>query len=342
MNASQTMRAAVTHDKTWASLNVQSSLALPRPQAGEVLLKVRAVSLNYRDLLMINARVGLAEGAPFVPGSDASGEVVAVGEGVTRWRVGDRLTTTYMRGWHRGAPTVAQRAGNTLGGPLPGVLQEYVVVTQDDAVRTPEGWSDEEASTLPIAALTAWTTLTDGGLRPGCTVVTQGSGGVALFALQFAKAAGARVIAISSTDEKRAHLQRMGADLTIDRRANPQWQTAVREATGGIGADIVVETTGATLQSSIASCALGGFVGVVGFVGGAQADVSMRSLIASMVRVHGILVGSRDGFESMVAMLKNHAALRPVIDSVFTLDQVVPAFKRQQSGEQFGKIVVRL
>ena len=334
------MRALQLHAHDPASLRMVDGLPIPQPGRGEILLRVRAVSLNYRDLLAISGRIAAPVVLPFVPGSDAAGEVVALGDGVARWRLGDRAMTVFTPGWRTGQPTLAQR-GNTLGGPLPGVLQEYVVVAEGDAVATPADLSDAEASTLPIAGVTAWAALADGDLRAGCTVVTQGSGGVALFALQFAKAAGARVIALSSSEQKLQRLRALGADVGIDYRAVPDWDRVVREATGGQGADIVIETTGSSLAQSIAAAALGGFIGVVGFTGGMTSEVPVRKLIGGLVRVHGMFVGSRERFEQMTAGL-TRGGVRPVVDRVFDLSEGHAAFEWLQGGHHFGKVVIAL
>jgi len=340
MSIPSTMRALRCATPDIDALALVDGLPVPEPGRGQVLLRVHAVSLNFRDLLAVRAQMSPVPALPFVPGSDASGEVVAVGEGVGRWRVGDRLMTSFVPGWHAGAPTPAQRA-RTLGGGLPGVLQDYIVASEEDLVRVPDGWSHEQASTLAIAALTAWSVLADGGLRAGATVLTQGCGGVALFALQFAKAAGARVISLSSSPDRLERLRALGADALLDYRAQPQWTGAVREACGGAGVDIVVETTGSTLGQSVAACALGGFIGVVGFVGGLEAQVPVRQLLGSMVRVQGSFVGSRERFEQMVGALER-SPQRPVIDSVFELADGRKAFEHLQGGRQFGKVVIRL
>ena len=314
---------------------------IPRPRRGEILVRVRAASLNYRDLAVLSGTYIKDLPLPYVPASDACGEVVEVGEGVTRFRVGDRVLPTYTQGWHDGMPTPEQRTRRTLGAPLDGVLQDYVVVPAEDAVAAPPHLTDEEGATLPIAALTAWSTLAEGGVKPGDVVLVEGTGGVALFALQFAKLAGARVIATSSSDEKLARARELGADVGINYRTTPEWDVAVRDATGGRGADIVVETGGATLPKALSAVAFGGFVGVVGFVAGYEASVQIRQLIGPMVRVQGIAVGSRARFEAMNRAIAQHG-LRPVIDSTFPLERAPEAFERLQRGAHFGKIVVTL
>jgi NADPH:quinone reductase-like Zn-dependent oxidoreductase len=313
---------------------------LPRPRRGEVLVRLRAASLNHRDLSILTENYLPGLPLPYVPASDGAGEVAAVGEGVTRWRVGDRVVPAYTQGWHDGLPTPEMRTRRTLGAPLAGTLQEYLVVPEEDAVATPQSLSDVEAATLPIAALTAWSTLVEGGVRPGITVLVQGTGGVALFALQFAKAAGAAVIATSSSDEKLQRLTALGADVVINYR-DPNWPQAARAATGGRGVDIIVETGGATLPQSLVAAAFGGFVGVVGFVAGYEATFGVRQLLGPMLRVQGIAVGSRTRFEAMNRAIELHR-IKPVIDSSFALADGADAFRRMASGRHFGKIVVML
>jgi len=311
---------------------------VPHPRRGEILIRVKAASLNYRDLAILKAIYLSNLPLPYVPASDAW---VEIGEDVTRFRVGDRVAPIYTQGWHDGMPTLELRTKRTLGAPLTGVLQEYVVVPAEDAVSVPPHLTDAEAATLPIAGVTAWSTLAEGRVKTGDTVLAQGTGGVSLFALQFAKLAGAFVIVTSSSDEKLSRARELGADVGINYRTIPNWDTAAREATGGKGVDIVVETAGATLAKSISALAFGGFVGVVGFVAGFEATVPVRQLIGPMVRVQGIAVGSRARFEAMNRAITQHK-LRPVIDSVFPLERAAEAFKRMERGEHFGKIVITI
>ncbi len=314
---------------------------VPKPRRGEILVHLKAASLNYRDLAILVQKYMPTLALPYVPASDACGEVVEVGEAVTRFKVGDRVMPIYTQGWHDGLPTLELRTKRTLGAPLAGVLQEYIAVPAEDAVSVPAHLSDGEAATLPIAALTAWSTLQEGGVKPGDTVLVQGTGGVALFALQFAKLAGARVIALSSSDEKLKRAKQLGADVGINYRTTPEWQVAVKEATQGKGVEIIVETAGATLDKSLASLAFGGFVGVVGFVAGYKAEVPVRALLGPMIRVQGIAVGSRARFEAMNRAIAQHQ-LKPVVDSTFALDKAADAFRHMEQGRHFGKIVINL
>jgi NADPH:quinone reductase-like Zn-dependent oxidoreductase len=312
---------------------------VPQPGAGEILVRVKAATLNYRDLAIVKDQYKPGHPRPYVPCSDASGEVVELGAGVTRFKVGDRVVPTYTQGWIDGRPTAEQRAEKTLGVPLTGVLQDFVAVPAEDAVTAPEHLSDIEAATLPIAGLTAWSTLQDGGIKPGDWVLVEGTGGVALFALQFAKLAGAKVLALSSSAEKLKRVRDLGADATINYREVPEWGAAAKEAMDGHGADIVVETTGSTLSQSLVAAAYGGYVGVIGFVGGFEASVDVRQLIMPMVRIHGIAVGSRTGFEAMNRAIADQS-LRPVVDQVFPLEDAAEAFALMERGGHFGKIAI--
>jgi NADPH:quinone reductase-like Zn-dependent oxidoreductase len=335
-----TMRAVEAQDFSIDALKLVER-PVPQPRRGEILVRLRAASLNYRDLAVLVQKYMPSLALPYIPASDGAGEVVAVGEDVTRFRTGDRVVPVYTQGWHAGMPTLELRTQRTLGGPLPCVLRDYIVVPAEDAVATPAHLSDEEAATLPIAAVTAWSTLMEGGIKTGDTVLVQGTGGVALFALVFAKLHGATVVALSSSDEKLARAKALGADSGVNYRSTPDWSAAVRAATGGRGVDIVVETAGHTLARSLASVAFGGFVGVVGFVAGTEATIDLRRMIGPMVRVQGIAVGSRERFEAMNRAIVRHR-LKPVIDGTFPLDKTADAFRRMERGAHFGKIVITL
>ena len=337
---SKTMRALEAKDFSINALDLVER-PVPKPRRGEILVRIRAASLNYRDLAILAQKYLPNLALPYVPASDACGEVVEVGEEVSRFKVGDRVTPIYTQGWHDGLPTLELRTQRTLGAPLAGVLQEYVAVPAEDAVSVPAHLSDGEAATLPIAALTAWSALQEGGIKPGDTVLVQGTGGVALFALQFARLAGARVIALSSSDEKLARARQLGADIGINYRTTSDWNVAVRDATQGKGVQIIVETAGATLDKSLASLAFGGFVGIVGFVAGYKAEIPLRAMIGPMIRMQGIAVGSRARFEAMNRAITQHK-LKPVVDSTFPLDRAADAFRRMEQGRHFGKIVVNL
>lgn len=333
-----TMRALEGHAFSIEGLKL-ATRAVPQPRRGEIVICIKAASLNYRDLAILVQKYLPSLPLPYVPASDCCGEVVALGEGVTRFRIGDRAIPLYTQGWHDGSPTLEMRTQRTLGAPLAGVLQEFISVPAEDAVAAPADLSDREAATLPIAALTAWSTLQEGGIKAGDTVLVQGTGGVALFALQFAKMFGARVIVISSSDEKLDRAKKLGADAGINYRTTPDWAAPVKQASGGRGVDIVVETAGATLDKSLASLSFGGFIGIVGFVAGYTAQIPLRAMIGPMVRVQGIAVGSRARFEAMNRAVSMHK-LKPVIDSVYPLEKAADAFRHMEQGKHFGKVVI--
>jgi len=336
----RTMRALEARDFSIDALKL-GERPVPKARRGEILVRIKAASLNYRDLAILTQKYMATLPLPYVPASDCGAEVVEVGEEVTRFKVGDRVTPLYTQGWHDGYPTPEQRTKRTLGAPLSGVLQDYVVVPAEDAVSIPSNLSDAEAATLPIAALTAWSTLQEGGIKTGDTVLVQGTGGVALFALQFAKIMGARVVALSSSDEKLGRAKQLGADVGINYRVTPGWGLAVKEATGGRGVDIIVETAGATMEQSLAAVAFGGFIGIVGFVAGMKAEIPLRSIIGPMIRIQGIAVGSRARFEAMNRAIALHK-LKPVVDSTFPLEKAADAFRHMEQGKHFGKVVISI
>ena len=336
----RTMRAMEAGDFSIDALKL-GERPVPKARRGEILVRIKAASLNYRDLAILTQKYMATLPLPYVPASDCGAEVVEVGEEVTRFKVGDRVTPLYTQGWHDGYPTPEQRTKRTLGAPLSGVLQDYVVVPAEDAVSIPSNLSDAEAATLPIAALTAWSTLQEGGIKAGDTVLVQGTGGVALFALQFAKIMGARVVALSSSDEKLGRAKQLGADVGINYRVTPGWGLAVKEATGGRGVDIIVETAGATMEQSLAAVAFGGFIGIVGFVAGMKAEIPLRSIIGPMIRIQGIAVGSRARFEAMNRAIALHK-LKPVVDSTFPLEKAAEAFRHMEQGRHFGKVVISI
>lgn len=314
---------------------------VPAPGPGEMLVRVRAASLNYRDLVVVKGLYKPDIGYPFVPLSDACGEVVEVGDGVTRFKIGERVVPTFIQGWPSGTPIAERRATWTLGWPRTGVLQEYIVVPAEDAVAAPGNLSNLEAATLPIAAVTAWSALIEAGTKAGDWVLVEGTGGVALFTLQFAKAMGARVAIVTSSDEKLARVRGLGADCAINYRTTPNWEDAVREATGGRGVDVVVETAGSTLPQALSVLAFGGYVAVVGFLGGFETRLNIVPLIEKMIRVVGIAVGARDRFEAMNRAITAHD-IKPVAGAVFPLDRAADAFVLMDRGGHFGKIAIEL
>lgn len=318
-----------------------SQREVPVPGPGQLLLKTKSVSLNYRDVAVLTQNYYPSLETPFIPASDACSVVVETGASVKRFVAGDRVMPVYTKGWYSGLPTPQMRAENTLGAPLDGVLQEYMLVSEEDVVRVPHALTDEEASTLPIAGLTAWNALSEAGLSPAKTVLVMGTGGVSLFALQFAKAAGCKVIITSSSDEKLERAKALGADAGINYKSAPDWAAKVKQLTDGHGADIIIETGGATLSSSLSAAAWGGFVAIVGFVAGYSAEIGIRQIISPMLRIQGIAVGSRSRFEEMTKVIESHN-IKPVIDRVFTFNQSVDAFRYLSEGKNaFGKVVIR-
>lgn len=314
----------------------------PRPGPDQVAIEVRAASLNYRDLMMVRGEYDPRQPLPLVPGSDAAGVVLELGEGVRGLRPGDRVATLFAQRWQGGEPTI-ERIRSTLGGPLDGTLAERMVLDSAGVVPVPEHLTDSEAATLTCAALTAWSALvTHGGVRPGDTVVIEGTGGVALFALQFSVLAGARAIVLSSSVVKRQRAVELGAWQTLDYRDEPEWGRLVRELNGGQGVDHVVDVGGAaTLVQALSAVRPGGTVSVIGVLGGGELALGLAPVFMKQVRLQGVFVGSRDGFLAMNRAIEA-ARLRPVIDREFPLAEGRAAFGHLASGRHFGKVVVRV
>jgi NADPH:quinone reductase-like Zn-dependent oxidoreductase len=314
----------------------------PRPGPGQALVRLRAVSLNYRDLLTVEGKYNPKQKLPLIPCSDGAGEVVEAGEGVTRVAPGDRVCTVFAPKWLAGTPT-REKMRATLGGPLDGTLAEMAVFDQEGLVKFPEHLSAEEAATLPCAAVTAWSALvTEGGITAGDTVLVLGTGGVSLFALQFAKLLGARVIATSSRDDKLARAREMGAADGINYRETPEWGARVKELTGGVGADHVVEVGGAgTLQQSLRAVRFGGTLSLIGNLAGTKTELLLTQVFMQNVRLNGILVGHRESFEAMNRAIALHT-MRPVVDRVFPFEEARAAFDHMAAGDHFGKIVIRM
>jgi NADPH:quinone reductase-like Zn-dependent oxidoreductase len=302
---------------------------------------MKTASLNYRDFLMVQGLYNPKQPLPIIPCSDGMGEVVETGEGVTRAKAGDRVTPCFFQGWLSGKPTL-DKVVTTLGSPLDGVLAEYMVVNQEGVVPVPGHLTDEQAATLPCAALTAWTALViEGNVKPGETVLVQGTGGVALFALQFARVLGARVIVISSSDEKIERAKEMGADHCINYKSTPSWGREARKQTGGKGVDHVVELGGAgTLPESLQAIGLGGQISMIGVLAGATRDLNILPIVMRNVRLQGIFVGHREGFEAMNSAITQHG-IQPVVDRVFPVEDVKDAFQRMSEGKHFGKICLK-
>jgi NADPH:quinone reductase-like Zn-dependent oxidoreductase len=330
----------ITEAKGIDSLKV-TERAIPKPGPGEVLMRVRATSLNYRDLAIVKGYLGGMLKLPVVPVSDGAGEVTEVGPGVTEWKKGDRVAGIFTQGWLAGPP-FAGMYGTSLGGGIDGMLAEYVALKATGLVRIPDYLSFEEAATLPCAAVTSWQALvTEGRLKPGDSVLVMGTGGVSIFALQFAKMYGAKVIATSSSDAKLERLRKMGAAELINYKTTPNWDARVLELTGGAGVDHVVEIGGAgTLPKSINAVKTGGVVSLIGILTGAG-QIDPMPLLFKNARVQGILVGSREMFEAMNrAMTVNQ--VHPVIDKVFPFNQAADAYRHLESGAHFGKVCIAI
>lgn len=314
-------------------------LPAPRPGPHEVLVRMEAASLNYRDHMLVSGDLYRSVPLPIVPVSDGAGTVLEVGEAVTRFRPGDRVTTFYKSRWIAGAMRL-EWEGAEIGGPFDGVMRELACFDQYSLARAPAHLSSVQAATLPIAALTAWQTLELARITTGQTVLLLGTGGVSLFALQFAKLRGARVIVLSSSDDKLERAKHLGADIGINYARHPQWGALVREASGGVGVDAVIETIGAaTLAQSLEAVRMHGFIGVLGWIGGMDATLPLSKVILKRVRVQGISVAPLETHEQMVAAIEA-TGLEPVIDRVYGFTQLRAAFEHLVAGRHFGKLAI--
>lgn len=312
----------------------------PTPQRGEVLVRIRASSLNYRDIAMVHGNYVGQQRTGLIPLSDAAGEIVAVGDDVTSFKVGDRVINTFHARWYGGHPP-ATLGKEAYGSDRDGWLAEYKAVSQEALVAAPEGLSFEEAATLPCAALTAWTALSGfEPIRPGNTVLTQGSGGVSVFAVQLAKLLGARVIATTSSADKAARLKSLGADEVINYVDLPQWGQQVRELTGGKGVDRVVEVGGpGTLQQSIRAVANRGEIALIGFLGSGHSEIDFNTLFRSGAVLYRISVGNRAGLQELVNAI-SASGLKPVVDTVFPFEKALDAWHHFDQRAFFGKVVI--
>jgi NADPH:quinone reductase-like Zn-dependent oxidoreductase len=314
---------------------------IPKPGPGEVLIRVRAASLNYRDLALIKGGLARMMKLPLIPVSDGAGDVVEIGPGVTGWKKNDRVAAIFTQGWLSGPPFQGMYM-TSLGGGIDGMLAEYVVLRAEGLVSVPEYMTYEQAATLPCAAVTSWNALVvEGHLKVGDTVLIMGTGGVSIFALQFAMMHSARVIATSSSDAKLKRLREMGAAEVINYKTTSDWDKRVLELTGGQGVDHVVEIGGAgTLPKSINAVKAGGVVSLIGILAGAG-QIDPMPLLFKQARIQGILVGSREMFEAM-----NHAMavneIHPVIDEVFPFSQSREAYRHLESGTHFGKVCIAI
>lgn len=314
---------------------------VPVPAENEVLVKLEAASLNYRDLLITKGHLKLRKPLPLVPLSDGAGQIVATGKRVSRFKVGERVTTNFFQSWLEGRIS-PHKFSSALGASLNGVLVEYRALDENGVVKIPEHLSYEEAATLPCAAVTAWNALaTQNPLRAGETVLIQGTGGVSIFATQFASMLGARVIVISSSDEKLARARNLGASDLINYKHIPDWDTRVLELTDGAGVDHVVEVGGAkTLNRSLNAVRMGGTISLIGVLTGESAEISTASILRKSVRVQGIYVGSREMFEAMNRAITLNE-IRPVIHRRFSFGDAPNALRYLESGAHFGKVCIR-
>jgi len=311
---------------------------LPPPGPGEVLVGVRAVSLNYRDLMVVKGLYNPKMSLPRIPCSDGAGEVVAIGSGVSQWKPGDRVAGIFMQNWLEGPPTAAKTRG-ALGGDIDGNFGEFVVLHEDGLVALPDHLSFQEAATLPCAAVTAWNALAAGDLKPGSTVLIQGTGGVSIFALQFARLKGARVIGISSSDEKLERARELGLDVGLNYRENPDWDRWALDQTGGEGVDLVVEVGGTgTLVRSLRSVRRGGTIAQIGVLTSSDAPFPVPLILHKIARIQGIYVGSREDFVEMNRAI-SLAELRPVGEE-FGWSHAREVFERMEEASHFGKLVL--
>jgi NADPH:quinone reductase-like Zn-dependent oxidoreductase len=309
-----------------------------QPGPGKVQVKIRAVSFNYRDLMMVKGRYNPKLQPLRIPCSDGAGEVIALGDGVTRWKVGDRVAGIFMQNWIDGSPTPDKVKG-ALGGDIDGVLAQSVILDAAGLVRVPEHLSFEEAATLPCAAVTAWNALAAADLKPGNSVLVQGTGGVSLFALQFAQLMGMRVLGISSSDEKLERAQTLGLHAGLNYGATPEWDRWVLDQTAGEGVDLVVEVGGiGTLPRSLRAVRMAGMITQIGVLSGPAELLPLPIILHKQVRIRGIYVGSRNDFEEMNACIEL-SQLRPVAETSSWL-QAPEVLRRMEAGAHFGKLVV--
>ena len=336
------MKAAVIVRPGLDNLIIEE-LATPAPGPGEVLVRLRAAALNFRDTLTVVGGYGSRQKQErLIPLGDGAGEVAELGAGVTSWQRGDRVIACLMPNW-QGGEMSEEKSAASLGGSIDGCATEYRVFPATGLVRTPEHLSDIEAATLPCAALTAWSAvISQGQVGPGDIVLTQGTGGVSLFALQFARLAGARVIATSSRPDRLQRLLELGAGDVINYREVPDWGRRARALMGGRGVDHVVEVGGAgTLAQSIRAVRVGGTLSLIGVLGGAKPDFNLAHVVMQNIRLQGVTVGSRDQLEHMVAAIAAHK-LKPVIDRVFPLAEIRAAIEHLGAGRHVGKVCISL
>ncbi|MEL7047726.1 MAG: NAD(P)-dependent alcohol dehydrogenase [Pseudomonadota bacterium] len=309
---------------------------IPEPEPGEIQVRLHASSLNYHDYAVVSGMWGPTE--PRIPMADGAGEVIAIGTDVSDFAIGDSVVSTFFPTWLDGAPCV-QGFATVPGDGIDGYARSAVSAAETSFTHAPKGWTHAEAATLTTAGLTAWRALfSDTHLKPGETVLVQGTGGVSVFALQFAKLAGAEVIATSSSDEKLERLKALGADHLINYKTDPNWGDTARTLTGGHGVDHVVDVGGpATLAQSMAAVRVAGHVSVIGILSGIEGPLPLVPALLKQVRLQGVLVGSRRHQMDMVKAI-NQTNMRPVIDKSFPLEEIVQAFRYQETNAHFGKI----
>lgn len=311
----------------------------PQPDPGQVLIDLKAATLNYRDTIVREGRYGGDQRADLIPLSDGAGVIAAVGDGVSPDRVGERVAIGFMPNWTGGRFSAAKQADALGGGFIDGVLAERIVVPASGVARLPDTWSFVEGAAYPCAGVTAWNCLFGGrGIRPGDTVLVEGTGGVSTFALQFAHAAGARVIATSSSDTKLAHARELGAEFGINYRETPDWGARAAQLAGGEGVDHVVEVGGSgTLNQALQAVRPGGEVALVGVLTGFGGDINTGAILMKAIDVRGVYVGS---VSDLAAALRS--GIRPIIDEVFPFDQADAAFERLSSGAHRGKVAIHI
>ena len=314
---------------------------VPKPGDYEVIVRMTAAALNRRDLMVVTGTYNPKMRRPMVPLSDGAGVIEEVGKNVTRWKRGDRVTGIFMQQWLQG-PVTAEAGKSARGGSIDGVLAEFVAFDEQGLVATPSSLSDEEAATLPCAAVTAWHALFEHtSMKPGNTVLLQGTGGVSIFSLQLAQAAGLRTILTSSSDEKLRRAKEMGATEVVNYKATPEWDKEARRLTGGLGVDHVVEVGGSdTVKLSLQAVRTGGAISVIGVLSGAGPSIDPRFILMNSLRVQGIYVGSRLMFERLNQAIELHR-IKPVIDKVFPWTEFPEALRHMESARHFGKIVLK-
>ncbi len=317
-------------------------LPKPKPGPGQVLVKVHAVSLNYRDLLVVRGQYNPKMRLPAIPCSDGAGEVEQVGEGVTSVNVGQRVAGIFMQNWLDGSPT-PERIRGALGGDIDGVLSEYALLQEQGVLPAPENFSYTQTATLPCAGVTAWNAVVHAAeVKPGDTVAIQGTGGVSIFALQFAKLLGARVVGISSSDQKLERAKTLGLNAGLNYKRTPGWSQWVLEQTGNRGADLIVEVGGTgTLNQSLRAVRMGGVVAQIGVLSQSDQPLQIAPILHRQVQVKGIYVGSRAHFEEMNRAIAA-TDLLPVVDRVFPFDEAPQALRTMEAAVHFGKIVIQV